>query len=71
MLPAIAWRRMTALSAAGSLARPASAAGGSLAKASSVGAKTVKGPGPDRVSTRPAAFSCADRVANPGMEAAD
>ena len=35
---------------------------GSLAKASSVGAKTVKGPGPSRVSTRPAALTAATRV---------
>src|ERR1700684_147458 len=35
---------------------------GSLSKASLVGAKTVKGPGPDRVSTRPAALTAATRV---------
>src|SRR5208282_5926217 len=35
---------------------------GSLAKASLVGANTVKGPGPDSVSTRPAALTAATRV---------
>src|ERR1700683_3922492 len=35
---------------------------GNLAKASSVGAKTVKGPLPFRVSTRPAGWSAAARV---------
>src|SRR5580698_5514166 len=35
---------------------------GSLAKASLVGAKTVNGPAPFRVSTRPAAFTAATRV---------
>ena len=35
---------------------------GSLAKASLVGAKTVKGPGPDSVSTSPAAFTAATNV---------
>ena len=35
---------------------------GSLAKAASVGAKTVNGPGPWRVSTRPAAFTAATSV---------
>jgi len=37
---------------------------GSLAKASSVGAKTVKGPGPFNVSTRSAALRAAARVLN-------
>ena len=37
-------------------------AGGSLAKASSVGAKTVKGPGLLSVSTRPPALTAATRV---------
>ena len=36
--------------------------GGSLSKAALVGAKTVKGPGPDSVSTRPAAFTAATSV---------
>jgi hypothetical protein len=35
---------------------------GSLAKASSVGAKTVKGPGPESVSTRPAALTAVTKV---------
>ena len=37
---------------------------GSLAKAASVGAKTVNGPGPFSVSTSPAAWSAAARVWN-------
>src|SRR5579864_2721144 len=36
--------------------------GGSLAKASSVGANTVNGPGPFNVSTNPAAFTAATNV---------
>src|ERR1019366_942967 len=35
---------------------------GNLSKASLVGAKTVNGPGPSRVSTRPAALTAATRV---------
>ena len=35
---------------------------GSLAKAALVGANTVNGPGPDSVSTRPAAFTAATSV---------
>src|SRR5271156_6792391 len=35
---------------------------GSLAKASLLGANTVNGPGPDSVSTRPAAFTAATSV---------
>ena len=38
---------------------PSTVPGGSLAKASSVGAKTVKGPLPERVSTRPQAVTAA------------
>ena len=38
------------------LARDSSVAASIFAKASFVGAKTVKGPGPDSVSTRSAAF---------------
>jgi hypothetical protein len=41
---------------------PSTAPAGSFAKAALVGAKTVKGPGPDRVSTRPAAFTAATSV---------
>jgi hypothetical protein len=37
---------------------------GSLANASSVGANTVKGPGPLRVSTRPAALTAVTSVLN-------
>ena len=36
--------------------------GGSLANASLVGANTVKGPAPSRVSTRPAAFTAVTSV---------
>ena len=35
---------------------------GSLSKARLVGANTVKGPAPDNVSTRPAAFTAATSV---------
>jgi hypothetical protein len=35
---------------------------GSFANAASVGAKTVNGPGPDSVSTRPAAFTAVTSV---------
>jgi hypothetical protein len=41
-----------------------------LAKASFVGAKTVNGPAPDRVSARPAAFTAATRVEKSGLAAA-
>ncbi len=44
--------------------RSASVAFEILAKASLVGAKTVKGPLPDRVSARPAADTAANRVEN-------
>ena len=37
---------------------------GSLAKAASVGAKTVNGPGPFRIETRPAPSSAAAKVLN-------
>ena len=43
------------------------AASGTLAKASLVGANTVKGPSPARVSTRPAALTAAKRVDNCGV----
>merc|ERR1719474_530932 len=39
---------------------------GIFKKASLVGANTVNVPGPDRVSTRPAAFTAAKRVLNLG-----
>jgi len=41
-----------------------------LAKASFVGAKTVNGPGPERVSTRLAALSAVTSVERSGKEAA-
>ncbi len=46
------------------LSRVSSVPAGSLAKASSVGANTVNGPGPFSVSTSPAAFTAATRVLN-------
>src|SRR6201992_3847867 len=42
--------------------RPSTVPAGSLAKASLVGANTVNGPGPESVSTRPAAFTAATSV---------
>src|SRR5512139_3636427 len=44
------------------LSRLSTVPAGSLANAASVGAKTVNGPLPWRVSTRPAAFTAATRV---------
>src|SRR6478735_6903442 len=46
----------------GSLSRVSTVPAGSLAKSSSVGANTVNGPSPLRVSTRPAAWRAAARV---------
>ena len=46
------------------LSRSAKVAAGILANASSVGAKTVNGPGPLSVSTKPAALTAASRVLN-------
>ena len=43
---------------------------GSFAKAALVGAKTVNGPGPDRVSTRPAAFTAVTSVDRSGTPTA-
>src|SRR4249920_3816672 len=43
---------------------------GSLANASFVGANTVKGPVPDNVSARPAAFTPATKVEKSGLLAA-
>ena len=42
--------------------RLAKVSGGILANAALVGAKTVNGPGPDRVSTRPAASTAVSNV---------
>ena len=47
--------------------RPLRASVGILAKASLVGAKTVKGPSPDKVSTSPAALTAASRVERAGV----
>src|SRR6201991_4347447 len=44
------------------LTRVSTVPAGSLANASLVGANTVNGPGPDSVSTRPAAFTAATSV---------
>src|ERR671917_2693224 len=51
----------------GSPSTPSSVALGILAKASLVGAKMVKGPGPLRVSTSPAAFTAVTRVDRAGL----
>src|SRR3954451_922159 len=50
--------------------RVSSVPAGSLANASLVGAKTVYGPGPDRVSASPAAFTADTRVEKSGLPAA-
>src|SRR5215213_5899979 len=52
------------------LSRFSTVPAGSFLKASSVGAKTVNGPGPLRVSTRPAAFTAATRVVKLPFDAA-
>ena len=44
------------------LSRSSTVPAGSFSKAALVGAKTVKGPSPDSVSTRPAAFTAATSV---------
>ena len=53
-----------------SLSNASTVPAGSLAKASSVGAKTVKGPAPLRVSTKPAAVTAATRVVKEPAETA-
>merc|ERR1719225_2482927 len=65
--PGTTWRRRTAVSASLSASRPSKVALGILAKALLVGANTVKGPSPARVSTRPAAFTAAKRVERSGV----
>merc|ERR1719383_221106 len=62
--------KSTAFRSSGLASRPFRASAGILAKASFVGAKTVKVPGPDRVSARPAAFTAANRVLNLSSPAA-
>src|SRR5829696_1122396 len=53
-----------ALRVSGSLSSASTVPSGSAAKASSVGAKTVYGPAPLSVSTRPAAVAAASNVLN-------
>jgi len=65
--PGTTWRRRTAVRASLSARRPLRASAGILAKASLVGAKTVKGPSPDKVSTSPAALTAASRVERAGV----
>ena len=60
--PGTTWYVRTAVSFGLSLSRFWIVSAGILAKAASVGAKTVKGPLPLRVSTRPAAFTAVTRV---------
>ncbi len=57
-------RILVSLSLFSGLTRSSTVPAGSLAKASSLGAKTVNGPGPFSVSTRPAAVTAATRVLN-------
>ena len=62
-LPGTTWYvRIWVRSPLGSLSSVSTVPAGSLAKASSVGAKTVNGPSPLRVSTRPAASRAAASV---------
>src|SRR3954447_590387 len=63
-LPLTTWYSRIFLTASGSLSRPSTVPAGSLAKASSVGANTVYGPAPLRVSTSPAAVAAVSRVLN-------
>merc|ERR1719362_1415563 len=65
--PGTTWRRSTAVRASLSARRPLRVSDGILAKASLVGAKTVKGPSLVRVSTRPAALTAARRVESWGV----
>merc|ERR1712106_740788 len=65
--PGTTWRRRTAVRASLSARRLLRASSGILAKASLVGAKTVKGLSPDKVSTSPAALTAASRVERAGV----
>merc|ERR1719412_2504920 len=65
--PGTTWRRRTAVRASLSASSPFRVVLGILAKALLVGANTVKGPSPARVSTRPAAFTAAKRVERSGV----
>src|SRR3954449_4776384 len=69
-LPLTTWYSRIFLRASGSLSRPSTVPAGSLANASSVGAKTVYGPAPLRVSTSPAAVAAVSRVLNDPAAAA-
>src|SRR5690606_15413646 len=62
--PGTTWYVSTWVSAALSFSRAFSLSWGILAKASSVGAKTVNGPGPFKVSTSPAACTAVTKVLN-------
>ena len=68
-LPAFTWYSSTWVRASLSASRASRVPSGSLAKASSVGAKTVKGPSEFRVSLRPAASMAAVRVVKPASPA--
>src|SRR5208283_437814 len=65
-VPGTTWyvKMATSFSLFSGFSRSSTVLGGNFANASSVGAKTVKGPLPLRVSTRPAAWSAAARVLN-------
>src|SRR5947209_5896772 len=62
--PLTTWYRSTALSFMGFFPSSASAAFGTAAKAASVGANTVSGPGPDNAPTRPACLTSETSVLN-------
>ena len=62
--PDTTWYSSTSVSAGMSPSRASTVPSGSFANASSVGAKTVNGPSPCSVSTRPAAPSAATSVSN-------
>merc|ERR1719184_731953 len=65
--PGTTWRRRTAVRASLSASSPSKVVLRILAKALLVGANTVKGPSLARVSTRPAAFTAANRVDSCGV----
>ena len=62
-VPAATWYNKISVSAPdGSSSNDSTVPSGKAANAASVGAKTVKGPSPDKVSTRPAAITAASNV---------
>ena len=69
ILAGTTWRSRTAVKAGTSASRALRSSSGILAKASLLGANTVKGPSPARVSTRPAAWRAASRVEKSGLPA--